>query len=152
MFVSNFHSDVASSTIQTSADVLHSPPVLTLPEFLIRLHPNPIPLASTLGHYDPDNPAESSTLCSEPSKPPSVSSKYTRHHDCNTRYYHTSTLRSHCPQLSCSTVLLVLATLATRNYLKLTANQHRRLTPQFVNTGIRAVLSSHDAMHCYIPL
>ena len=99
IFVSNFHSDRASSAIQTSADVLHSPPVLALPEFLIKLHSNRIPLASTLGHYDPDNPAEYSTLCLKPGKPPGVSSKYTLHHNCNTWHYHTSTLRSYCPQL-----------------------------------------------------
>jgi len=161
----NLHFDSVSSTIRTSAGVLHSPPVIALLEFLMNYQrvskPQSIdiqllPMSSiansraTLGHYDPSNPAEYSTACTESSKPSSASSKYTLHSNCNTWYHHTSTL--HHTALSCSTVFLVLATLATHNYLTLTANQYRRLTRQFVNTGIRAVLSSHDAMHCYIPL
>jgi len=161
----NLHFNAVSSTIQTSAGVLHSPPVIVLLEFLINnqrvSEPHSIdiyllPLSSiansraTLAHYDPENPTECSTAYTEISKPSSVSSKYTLHSNCNTWHHHTSTL--HHTALSCSTVFLVFATIATHNYLTLTANQYRRLTPQFVNTGIRAVLSSHDAMHCYIPL
>jgi len=91
-------SDAASSTIQTSTGVLHSPPVLAVLEFLNKYQrvsePHPIdihlfPLSSiansraTLGHYHPSNPAEYFTACTESTKPSGVSSKYTLCNNCN---------------------------------------------------------------------
>jgi hypothetical protein len=109
----------------------------------------------TVHHFGPANPSRYSTACTGPKKPSSVSSIYSPHDDFDTRYRnrHMVSLRSRYPQsLDHLHIFTTLVTQAQQHNIDHKPRPRAHPSIRQLTTGAQAMLTSRDAIQCYVPL